>query len=86
MKLIPCDEKAIATVKNVRSDNFKLLMDFAERGIECAKVEGYPHKNADSCAVALRIAIKKYRLFTIGVVVRKEDVYLIRKKPIVKKQ
>ena len=79
MKLIPCDEKVTTTVKNIRQDNFKLLMQFAESGHECAKIEGYPHKSADGCAVALRAAIKKYRIFTVGVSVRKDNVYLIRK-------
>lgn len=79
MNFIPCDKKAIATVKNIRSDNFKLLTEFAESGHECAQVEGYPHKNANACAAALRAAIKKYRIFTIGVAVRKDNVYLIRK-------
>ena len=79
MKLVPCDKKAIATVKNIRSDNFKLLMDFAESGHECAQIDGYPHKNANACAASLRVAIKKYRFFTIAVAVRKDNVYLIRK-------
>ncbi len=79
MNLIPCDKNAIATVKNVRSDNFKLLTEFAESSVECAKVEGYPHKTANGCATALRSAIKTYRIFTIAVTVREGDVYLIRK-------
>ena len=79
MKLIPCDKKAIPTVKNIRSDNFKLLIEFAESGNECAQVEGYPHKDANACAAALRAAIKKFRIFTIAVAVRKDNVYLIRK-------
>lgn len=79
MNLIPVDKKAIATVKNIRSDNFTLLTSFAESGHECAQVEGFPHANARSCAGALRSAIKKYRLFTIEVALRNDKVYLIRK-------
>ena len=79
MNLIPCDKKAIATVKNIRSDNFTLLTKFAESGHECAQIEGYPHKSANGCAAALRTAIRKYRMFTIGVSVRGDNVYLIRK-------
>lgn len=78
MKLIPTSKNAIATVRNVRSDNFKLLSEFAESGMDCAKVEGYPHKNAESCAVSLRRAISTYRMYTIGVTVRNGNVYLIR--------
>ena len=79
MNFIPCDKRAIAVVKNIRSDNFTLLTSFADSGHECAKVEGFPHKSAQGCASALRSAIRKYRMLTIGVVVRKDDVYLIRK-------
>ena len=79
MNFIPVDKKAIAAVKNVRSDNFTLLTSFAESGLECAQVDGFPHANARSCASALRSAIKKYRMFTIDVAVRNDKVYLIRK-------
>lgn len=79
MKLIPCDKKAIATVKEVRTDNFKLLWDFVESGEACAQVEGYPHKSANSCATSLRTAIRNYKLVTIAVVVRRGNVYLIKK-------
>ena len=85
MNFIPCDKKAIATVKNIRSDNLKLLFDFAGSDVDCAKIEGYPHKSAASCASALRAAIKKYRMALISVAVRGNDVYLIRK-PIVDKR
>lgn len=85
MNFIPCDKKAIATVRNIRSDNFTLLTNFAESGHECAQVEGYPHKSARGCAAALRSAIQKYRIFTISVSVRGDNVYLIRK-PIQEKQ
>lgn len=78
MNFIPCDKKAIATVKNIRSDNFTLLTNFADSGLECAQIEGYPHKSAQGCASALRAAIKTYRIFTVSVAVRKNNVYLIR--------
>ena len=78
MNFIPCDKNAIAIVRNVRSDNFALLSNFADSGLECAKVEGYPHKSAEGCASALRAAIKNYRMFTIRVVKRGDEVYLIR--------
>lgn len=79
MNYIPCNEKAIAIVKNVRSDNFTLLMNFAESGLDCAQVRDYPHSSATACATALRAAIRKYRIFTIAVAVRKDNVYLIRR-------
>ena len=86
MKLIPCDKKAIATVKEVRSDNFKLLWDFVESGEVCAQVEGYPHKTANSCASSLRTAVKNYKLNTVAVVVRRGNVYLIKNDIEIKKK
>ena len=79
MKFVPCDQKAIATVKEVRTDNFKLLWDFVESGVTCAQVEGHSHKSASSCASSLRSAVKKYKLNTIAIVVRRGNVYLIKK-------
>ena len=78
MKLVPCDEKATVMVRNIRADIFKLLWDFAESGVDCAMVEGFPHKNATICAASLRAAIKKYRMSSINASARKENVYLYR--------
>lgn len=79
MKLIPTNEKELERTRT-KSDIFSLLMEFQESTMDCAKVEDYPHKSAKSCANSISIAIKKYRLGTIRVTQRGEDVFLIRKK------
>lgn len=86
MNFIPCDRKAIVTVKEVRTDNFKLLWEFKESGVACAQVEGYPHKSATSCASSLRSAVKTYHMDSITVVVRRGNVYLIKKEIEAKKK
>ena len=80
MKLIPRNEKCNVMVKNIRMDIFNALSEFAESGHDCVEIVGYPHKDATSCASALRASIKKYRMFTIAVGTRKGKVYLYRHK------
>lgn len=75
MKLVPYDAKKITGGK---SDNYSLINEFIDSGWECAKIEDYSQKDANSCATALNSSIKRYKRFTIKAVVRKGDVYLIR--------
>ena len=77
MKLVPYDVRKVNRI-NTNSDNYAPLAEFADSGLECAKVEGWPHKTATACAVSLRASIKHYRMFTIRVFVRKGEVFLIK--------
>lgn len=80
MKLIPYD---INKFKNLnyytKGKVHRLLLEFAESGLDCVKVEDYPHKNAYNCTSALQGAIKHYGFNTIRAMTRDGEVFLIRK-------
>lgn len=56
MKLIPYDIEKIT--KKTKGDNRVLLEEFIQSDMTCAKVEGYPHKNAKVAYSCLRTSIK----------------------------
>ena len=76
MTLVPYDINKVIERKN--ANLFKVLEDFHGSEYNCMKVEDYPHKNANCCASCLRAAIKRYKLFSIKVSVRGNDVILIK--------
>ena len=77
MNFVPYDKSSISFYK--RTDNQKILEAFRDSGLDCAKVIDSGHANANSCACALRQTIKRLHM-GIVVAVRKNEVYLIRKK------
>lgn len=62
-----------------KSDNLIFLESFIDSGLECAKVENYPHKNADSCLASLKASIKHYNMNGIECCMCRREIYLIRK-------
>jgi hypothetical protein len=79
MKFVPYDKKNIEKGVKRKSDNFKLLFDFQNSDLDCAKVLDYTQKNAAICQTSLMASIKRYHFNNIFVIVRKENVYLIKK-------
>lgn len=81
MKLIPYDiDKVKGRMQYKRSENLRILEEFAKSELECAKVEDYSCENAHNCAASLRNSIKRYKFADITVSARKGEVYLIRRK------
>lgn len=78
MKMVPYDVTKLGMY--ARSNNLDTLMDFIDSGFDCVKLEGYTQKNAKNCRNSLENSIKNYRLGGIQVVVRGENVFLVRKK------
>lgn len=78
MKLTPYNKNDLV-IRRPKSDNFGLLSEFVNGGLECAKVEGYPHHDATTCATSLRQSIKRYGFLGITVAKRGDDVYLVKK-------
>lgn len=76
MTLVPYDINKVEVKKN--ANLFKVLDEFHKSEYDCMKIEDYPHKNANICASALRASIKRYKLFSIKVCVRGNDVILIK--------
>lgn len=77
MKLVPC-EKIYTKYRGVNSDNLEIIMAFKEGNYECAKIEGYPHKDAKNCVGSLRNTIKNYKIRGIKASFRGDEVYLIK--------
>ena len=76
MTLVPYDKKELHHYK--RSDNLKILEEFAKSGLDCARIEGWTQKNATTCVESLRNSIRHYHMNGITVSERKGKVYLIR--------
>lgn len=72
MRFVACDETIFA-----RSDNFRLLSEFVDSGLKCAKVEGSHHKSPHYCASSLNQSAKRYNFFSVKAVVRNGELYLI---------
>ena len=77
MKFIPVSETEIIKSYSERTDVFETLNAFQESGLKCVKITEYTHKNANSCATALRVGIKRFNRYHIKVMVRKDNVYLV---------
>lgn len=75
LEFVPCQKsEVVSRYANV----FETLEDFINSGHDCVKLVGYPHKNARCCYHSFQEAIKRYRMKTVKVSVRKDNVYLIR--------
>lgn len=77
MKLVPYEKKKLGNYY-ARTSNLKILEEFLDSGLDCAKLEDYPHKNAYSCSASLRKSIQRFGMKGITIMVRKNDVFLIK--------
>lgn len=81
MKLIPYDIKKIGGSSwYKKSENLRILEEFANSDMECAKIEDYTQKSAEVCVSALKSAIKRYRIAGVQAMMRKGEAYLIKVK------
>lgn len=78
MELKACNLTDFGKKRAKKADNYKILTEFADSDMKCARVEGWQHKTAHICAASLRNTIENYNMFDIAVFVRKGEVYLIK--------
>lgn len=79
MKLVEQDVNKIEGLRfYVRSENRRILEEFADRGFACARVDDYTQCNARCCASSLNASIKRFKIGNIKAMVRKNKVFLIR--------
>ena len=79
MKLTKYDVNKLGELSGRRKANlFEILYEFCSSGMDCAKVEDYPHKNAKSCQSCLIGSAKRFG-FNVKVVTRGDDVFLLKK-------
>lgn len=79
MTLVPYDINKLGNVCYRFSDNYKILSEFTESGEMCMKLEGYPHNSVKSCQTSLLSSIKRFNFHGIKIVIRGEDVFLVKK-------
>lgn len=78
MELKACNFEELGRKRAKKADNYKLLIEFADSDMKCARIDGWRHKTAHGCATSLRTTIENYNMFDIAVFVRKGEVYLIK--------
>lgn len=79
MKLIPYDKAKIEGIMYYKkTDNLKILEEFASSGLDCAKVDEFSNKSAFSCSNSLNHSIKRYKFAGIRAISRRGNVYLIK--------
>lgn len=61
-----------------RTKNMEIIEEFVNSGMDCAKVEGFTQKTADSCATSLNLSIKRFNKAGIKAISRKGEVFLIK--------
>jgi hypothetical protein len=76
MKLVPYDINKAK--RRPKTDNFAVLEEFANSGLECVMIEDYTQKNANICATSLRTSIKRYRRAGVSAFVRDGKVFLVK--------
>lgn len=80
MKIVPFNKKEIRDLNRYRhTKNQKILQDFIDSGLDCVKIEDYPHKSASVCCGVLRKSAERFHMNNIEILYRGEDVYLVRK-------
>ena len=78
MKLVSVNIEEYTKRAYSRTKNLKLLEEFINSDMDCAKDEEYDHKDAYSCASSLKKSSILYGLNNINVSVRKGEVLLIK--------
>lgn len=78
MKLVPYHKDKLGGVFS-RSENRKILEEFMNSGLDCAKVENFTQKSASTCSSSLALSIKRYHYTSIQAVKRGDEVFLVRK-------
>ncbi len=82
MKLTPYDINKLGGIRGyAKTNNLKVLEEFANSDSDCVKVEDYPHKTATGCYTALNKSIKTFNMTGIRVCQRGQDVFLVKVKP-----
>lgn len=77
MKLVKCDMNEVKGYYK-KTRNQEILEEFVESGLECAKVEEWTNKTANSCANSINYSIKRFGYNNIKAFVRNGIVYLIK--------
>lgn len=84
MKLVPYEKNNIQNVHVVyrAGRNMRMLQEFIDSGLDCVKIEDYPHKSAMICQQNLTVSVTRLGMRkSVKVLRRKDEVFLIRTNP-----
>ena len=83
MNLVAYDKKKLDNPYSYkRAKWLKMIDEFVESDMDCAKVKDFTHKSATSCTAALNTAIRRYHKDGIRAIERKGEVFLIKIDPV----
>ena len=77
MRLIPCDVNELRGAYK-QTTNYKILKEFADSDLDCAKLVEFTHSSAYICANSLNKSAMRFKLYNIKASARKGEVYLIK--------
>lgn len=79
MNLVVCNKAELENLDYYKKSNvLKLIDEFAESDMDCARIEGSTHKTSNSCQNSFNNAIKRYKKSGIRCVQRSGACYLIK--------
>lgn len=78
MKLVKYDKNELGTKYYAKTDHQKLIEEFVNSDMDCAKIEGWTHASATSCQNALSASIKRFNFSGIRAMVRNKEVFLVK--------
>lgn len=79
MRLVPYNTTDLKDGWYKRSDNQKLLEEFANSDLDCAEVKDFTQKNSLTCSSSLNLSARRYGILNVRAISRKGRVFLIRK-------
>ena len=81
MRLIPRNVNEIPSHTRIGfkpTANYKLLTEFVESDHECVELVDYSYSNRKSAQNSLAASVRRFKISSVKVVVRKERVFLVK--------
>lgn len=78
MRLVPVERKTAAKKWYGQGKNQKLIQAFLDSEVDCARVDGWTHKNAFTAANTLNRSVESMGVNTVRAISRGGNVYLLR--------
>ena len=78
MKMVPCNLEKTTFYK--RTKNYMLFEEFLNGDADCVQLVDHVHTSAKTCQSCLTNSLRWFRINNIKVVIRGEDVFLVKVK------
>lgn len=77
MNFIPYDIKKVGRNMYNKTENLRIIEEFAETGISCAKIIDFPQERSNVAANSLNNSAKRYGYNHIQFLSRKKELFVI---------